>query len=90
MKGDEKLKKELITILLKVYMSGRCASQLIAGSNSETSRNSEPSIDKASRLLNTQAMNLDALEASGREITWRVFLIPFCFRSFRWSHRTGR
>jgi len=35
MKGDEKLKKELITILLKVYMSGRCASQLIAGSDSE-------------------------------------------------------
>ena len=32
MKVDEKLKKELITILLKVYMSGRCASWLIAGS----------------------------------------------------------
>jgi len=42
---DEKLKKELITILLKVYMSG-----------------GELSIDKASRLLNTQAMNLDVLE----------------------------
>lgn len=44
-KADEELKKELITILLKVYMSG-----------------GEPSIDKASRLLNTQAMNLDTLE----------------------------
>jgi len=42
---DEKLKKELITILLKVYMSG-----------------GDPSIDRASRLLNTQAMNLDVLE----------------------------
>ncbi|KAF9648447.1 hypothetical protein BDM02DRAFT_3180162 [Thelephora ganbajun] len=44
-KVDEKLKKQLITILLKVYMSG-----------------SEPSVDKTSRLLDTQAMNLDVLE----------------------------
>jgi hypothetical protein len=35
MKVDEKLKRELITILLKVYMSGRCASRLIVGSDSE-------------------------------------------------------
>lgn len=28
-KVDEKLKKKLITILLKVYMSGRCVSQTI-------------------------------------------------------------
>lgn len=67
-KVDEKLKKELITILLKVYMSGRCVSPLIVGGAtlSFSSRNSEPSIDKASRLLNTQAMNLDALEVARR------------------------
>jgi len=35
MKVDEKLKKELITILLKVYMSGRCASRLIVGAGFE-------------------------------------------------------
>jgi len=35
MKVDEELQKELITILLKVYMSGRCASQLTTGSDSE-------------------------------------------------------
>jgi hypothetical protein len=65
-KVDEKLKKELITILLKVYMSGRCVSLLVVESAtlSFSSRNSEPSIDKASRLLNTQAMNLDALEVA--------------------------
>lgn len=30
--------------------------------------NSEPSIDKASRLLNAQAMNLDELEVSQRDL----------------------
>lgn len=34
-KVDEKLKKELITILLKVYMSGGCVSPFVVGSDSE-------------------------------------------------------
>lgn len=34
-KVDEKLKKELITILLKVYMSGGCVFPLVVGSDSE-------------------------------------------------------
>ena len=34
-KVDEKLKKELITILLKVYMSGGCVSPFVIGSGSE-------------------------------------------------------
>ena len=64
---DKELKKELITILLKVYMNGRCVSRLIVESgilSFSSFRNSEPSIDKASRLLNTQAMDFDVLEVT--------------------------
>ena len=84
---DEKLKKKLITILLKVYMSGRFVSRFIVESailRLYFPLNSEPSIDKASRLLNTQAMNLDASEVSWSiRKTWRVLLIRPGFRFFR-------
>jgi len=89
---DEELKKELITILLKVYMSGRYVSRLLVESAILSSRNSEPSVDKASRLLNTQAMNFEVLEVircgSGR--VWKVLLIRLGFRSSQWFHRTGQ
>ena len=61
-KVDDRLKKELITTLLKVYMSGRYELFGFRRKFDAHHRSSEPSVSKASRLLNTQAMNLDALE----------------------------
>ena len=92
---DEELKKELITILLKVYMSGRYVSRLIIENvipSFSPPRNSDPSIDKASRLLNTQAMNFDALEVTrcGSGRARGILLIHMGFRSFQWFHRTGQ
>lgn len=88
---DEDLKKDLLKLLLEVYMSDMCGlapfvplepSILI----SEKPR--EPSADRAAQLLDSQAINLDIIDVSLRApLLMRTEIMTDRF--LHWSHRVG-
>ncbi len=86
---DEAVKKDLIMILLEVYMSGGCVVYCFRRRTTELTLKpklaSETTADRTARLLNSQAMNLEVLDVVAKlppEWPLRV-LSTFVSRSLR-------
>lgn len=60
--ANENLKKDLVKILLEVYMSVQCVFLIFSDALVECSCMLHRLAERASHLLNTQAMNLDVLD----------------------------
>lgn len=86
---DEGLKKELLKVLLEVYMSAGCVDAPRAVRVQGLTRDmggSESNADRTARLLNSQAINIDVLDVSSSPESFSMTLAKKKYASLALSH----